>query len=308
MPLVICIPSYSRAVASENSASERGVVVRILEMIAGLSLGVMLAMQVQAAEPKRLVSADAGATNMIVALGLADSLVAVDVTSPASGDLAELPRIGYHRNLSAEGLLSLSPTHLVGTDHMGPDTTLSVLEGAGVELIRLPAAYSLPALKSNLQAMAEALGREAQAQSLLDRFAAQTAELQTHSLKGNKVAFILSARGGFRLAGAGSNAGQAMIDLLGADNVADFENYRSVSMESLLAMEPDVILVAGEMSSDPAAALLENQPLLAHTPAGKAGHIFTVDGATLVAGLSLAALDEAERVANAVQPSRPSGH
>ena len=48
MPLVICIPSYSRAVASENSASERGVVVRILEMIAGLSLGVMLAMQVQA--------------------------------------------------------------------------------------------------------------------------------------------------------------------------------------------------------------------------------------------------------------------
>ena len=281
---------------------------RILEMIAGLSLGVVLAVQVQAAEPKRLISADAGATNMIVALGLEDSLVAVDVTSPASGDLAELPRIGYHRNLSAEGLLSLSPTHLVGTDHMGPDTTLSVLEGAGVELIRLPAAYSLPALKSNLQAMAEALGREAQAQSLLDRFAAQTAELQTHSLKGNKVAFILSARGGFRLAGAGSNAGQAMIDLLGADNVADFENYRSVSMESLLAMEPDVILVAGEMSSDPAAALLENQPLLAHTPAGKAGHIFTVDGATLVAGLSLAALDEAERVANAVQPSRPSGH
>ena len=131
---------------------------RILEMIAGLSMGVMLTIQVQAAEPKRLVSADAGATNMIVALGLADSLVAVDVTSPASGDLAELPRIGYHRNLSAEGLLSLSPTHLVGTDHMGPDTTLSVLEGAGVELIRLPAAYSLPALKSNLQAMAEALG------------------------------------------------------------------------------------------------------------------------------------------------------
>ena len=127
MPLVICIPSYSRAVASENSASERGVVVRILEMIAGLSMGVMLTIQVQAAEPKRLVSADAGATNMIVALGLADSLVAVDVTSPASGDLAELPRIGYHRNLSAEGLLSLSPTHLVGTDHMGPDTTLSVL-------------------------------------------------------------------------------------------------------------------------------------------------------------------------------------
>ncbi|MED5239670.1 MAG: ABC transporter substrate-binding protein [Pseudomonadota bacterium] len=281
---------------------------RILEMIAGLSISVVLAVQVQAAEPKRLISADAGATNMIVALGLEDSLVAVDVTSPASGELAELPRIGYHRNLSAEGLLSLSPTHLVGTDHMGPDTTLNVLEDAGVELIRLPAAYSLPALKSNLQAMAEALGREAQAQGLLDRFAARTAALQAHSLKGNKVAFILGARGGFRLAGAGSNAGQAMIELLGADNVADFENYRSVSTESLLAMEPDVILVAGEMSTDPAAVLLEKQPLLSHTPAGKAGQIYTVDGATLVAGLSLAALDEAERVANAVQSSRPSGY
>ncbi|WP_102790372.1 hemin ABC transporter substrate-binding protein [Alcanivorax sp. MD8A] len=281
---------------------------RIVKMTGSLLAGLMLALQVQAAEPMRLISADAGATNMIVALGLADSLVAVDVTSPASGDLAELPRIGYHRNLSAEGLLSLSPTHLVGTDHMGPDTTLSVLEGAGIELIRLPAAYSLPALESNLKTMAEALGREAQAQSLLDRFAAQTAELQTHSLKGNKVAFILSARGGFRLAGAGSNAGQAMIDLLGADNVADFENYRTVSMESLLAMEPDVILVAGEMSGDPAAALLDSQPLLAHTPAGKRGHIYSVDGASLVAGLSLAALDEAERVANAVGNPDPSSH
>ena len=120
MPLVICIPSYSRAVASENSASERGVVVRILEMIAGLSMGVMLTIQVQAAEPKRLVSADAGATNMIVALGLADSLVAVDVntggdTSPAAGlkanmaALRDLPRQLRLRGLGGQVVVDLAP-------------------------------------------------------------------------------------------------------------------------------------------------------------------------------------------------------
>lgn len=256
----------------------------------------------QADPPMRLISADAGATNMITALGLADSLVAVDVTSQATDGVGSLPRIGYHRNLSAEGLLSLSPTHLVGTEHMGPDTTLSVLEGAGVQLIRLPAAYSLSTLENNLQQMAVALGREDQAQALLDRFARQTEALEAHSLKGLNVAFILSARGGFRLAGSG-NAGQAIIDLLGADNVADFANYRTVSMESLLVMAPDVVLVAGEMSDEPAEQLLESQPLLAHTPAGKAQRIFSVDGSTLVAGLSLAALDEAERVAKAVETS-----
>lgn len=280
--------------------------VMVLNQLAVLIL-IMAASPLQAGQTMRLVSADAGATHMITALGLADSLVAVDVTSQVPEERASLARIGYHRNLSAEGLLSLSPTHLVGTEKMGPNSTLDVLESAGVTLIRLPAAYSLPVLEQNLQRMAAALGRESQANVLQRRFAKRKKALKSRSLKGLEVAFLLRAGGSVRLAGSGT-AGQAFIDVLGGENVVAFANYRTVSMESLLAMTPDVVLVAGETQQDPAAALLKEQPLLAQTPAGQAQRFYSVNSASLVAGLSLAALAETERVVDAVARDAASQH
>ena len=43
-----------------------------------------------------------------------------------------LPKIGYQRALSAEGILSLRPTVVIGTTEAGPPTVIEQLRAAGV--------------------------------------------------------------------------------------------------------------------------------------------------------------------------------
>ncbi|TAA41745.1 MULTISPECIES: heme/hemin ABC transporter substrate-binding protein [Corallincola] len=243
---------------------------------------------------ERLVSTDAGATDLIVAMGLADELVAIDVTSqPPQGK--QLPSVGYHRALSAEGLLSLKPTTVVGSEHMGPPAAVQALESAKVQLVQLPSADTPTDLANNIQQLAAALNRPEQGEALLIQLNRQLGLLNEVDRSEQRVAFLLAMDPSkLRLAGAGTG-GDAFIDLLGAQNVAEFDNYRNVSAESLLSMQPTVILVAGKVTDQAVTSLLTANPILQHTPAGSQQRIIAVDGSSLVAGLSMAAVAEAKR-------------
>src|SRR3546814_14751433 len=94
---------------------------------------VMLASQgVLAAElPQRWVSAGGAVSEWVSALGGESKLVGVDTTSQHPEALRDLPSIGYQRQLSAEGVLSLRPQILVGTEEMGPPPVLSQLRSPG---------------------------------------------------------------------------------------------------------------------------------------------------------------------------------
>lgn len=57
----------------------------------------------------RIISAGAAVTEIVEALGAEKQLVAIDVTSEQpKGE--PLPVVGYHRQLSTEGLMALHPT------------------------------------------------------------------------------------------------------------------------------------------------------------------------------------------------------
>ena len=72
----------------------------------------------------------------------------------------------------------------------------------------------------------------------------QAAQLAASALTGERIAFILAVEPGkLRLAGNGT-AGAAFINVLGAQNIADFDAYRTLSAEAILELAPSVILVA----------------------------------------------------------------
>ena len=96
---------------------------------------------------------------------------------------------------------------------------------------------------------------------------------------------------------------QALIKLLGAKNIADYGNYRNVSAESLLAMNPTVILVAGRLPDSAVEELLNAQNVLKYSAAVKSDNIKSIDGSSLVAGLSVTAIKEAIRLAQNIHPS-----
>lgn len=243
---------------------------------------------------ERLVSTDAAATEIILALGAGDRLVAVDITSPLPDELAQLPRIGYHRALAAEGILALNPDLVIGSEHMGPPHVLKALRGAGVELLQLPSANSLATVAANVRTVAARLGVN-DAQALMPELAPSAQFLQTAAPLSQTAVFILNGEGGkMRLAGR-NTTGDAFIHLLGLENAAQHANFRVTSAEALLELAPDIILVA-DIENAGSNAILQGNPVLRYSDALKNNRLYTVDASALVAGLSLAAIEDAAQL------------
>ncbi|MCG9682107.1 hemin ABC transporter substrate-binding protein [Vibrio sp. Isolate23] len=271
----------------------------LIKGIAALSLSAVAA---TAIANERIISAGSAVTELILALEQQNQLVAVDVTSELPQNLT-LPKIGYHRNLSSEGLMALNPTRLIGSDEMGPETSLSQLKTAGVEVNivnTLPTPEGLLerideiAALTDSQKNAEVLKAEVNQQiSSLEKNKAKTKEAQ-------KVLFLLIHEGRPANVAGANTTPNAIIELAGGINPAasKLDSYKPLSTEAMLEMQPDVILVSGRSyeKMGGADAILAKMPLLAATPAGQSKNIITVDGHALVGGLGLKSLSEAERL------------
>lgn len=74
--------------------------------------------------------------------------------------------MGYRRRLSAEGILSLRPDVLVGTEEMGPPPVLAQIRKAGVRVELFSSKAELAAVDENLKHLGQLLGAEQQASAL----------------------------------------------------------------------------------------------------------------------------------------------
>ncbi|MGI9859101.1 heme/hemin ABC transporter substrate-binding protein [Vibrio vulnificus] len=272
-------------------------------MILGLSFALLstaLSMPLQAAQ-ERIISAGSAVTELILALHAEQSLIAVDVTSQLP-DGQQLPKIGYHRRLSVEGLLALSPTKLIGSDEMGPAPVLQQLKSTGVDIEVVNTQANVDGLKARIDQIAAILNKPQEAQQLKS-----LVDQQVQSLKANqptnqkkKVLFLLIHEGRAANVAGTDTTPDAIINLAGAINPAadKITAYKPLSSESMVEMQPDVILVSGrsfEKLGGPD-AIIKMMPLLAATPAGQNKQIMTIDGAALVGGLGLKSLAEAKRL------------
>ncbi|KIE21817.1 hemin receptor [Vibrio sinaloensis] len=269
----------------------------ILKTVAALSL-TFCATYTNASE--RIISAGSAVTEIIFALEQQDKLVAVDVTSAIPKDL-ELPKIGYHRRLSAEGLLALGVNRLIGSDEMGPDTTLAQLKSAGVKVDVVNTKATPTGLLERIDEIALITGAEQQAEKLKRQVNQQIETLEANQPEvGKKVLFLLIHEGRPANVAGKDTTPNAIIELAGGINPAaeQLNSYKPMSTEAMVEMQPDVILVSGRSYDKMGGAeqILSKMPLLAATPAGKNKRIIKVDGHALVGGLGLKSLSEAERL------------
>ncbi|MCC3814134.1 heme/hemin ABC transporter substrate-binding protein [Vibrio parahaemolyticus] len=257
---------------------------------------------------ERVVSAGSAVTELLLALDAKDSLVAVDVTSTLPQGM-ELPDVGYHRRLSAEGLLALSPTKLIGSDEMGPTTTLNQLKSVGVDVEVVNTEANVDGLLHRIDQITTIMNRESQAANLKQEVKTQVESLQANqpapSAK-KKVLFLLIHEGRPANVAGLDTTPDAIIALAGGDNPAakKLTSYKPLSTEAMVEMQPDVILVSGRSyeTMGGADAILNAMPLLAATPAGQTKNIITIDGHALVGGLGLKSLSEAKRLNTLLYP------
>lgn len=255
---------------------------RRLVLAAALAL---LAAPLSAAE--RLAIAGGDLTEIAFALGAGDRVVGVDTTSVFPPEAQALPQMGYLRRLSPEGVLSLSPDRLIAAPDAGPPSALEAMRAAGLDIVMAPEGETLAAVPAKMRFMGEALGRPAEAETLADRFEADLAEVLAKTARlpeRPRVLFLLSvARGAPVAAGDGTSAAAVIEAAGGALATPEFEGWKPVSPEAILAAAPDaVVMMDGHAERAGGAAQVLSLPGLALTPAARDGRFLTVDGVRLL--------------------------
>lgn len=245
----------------------------------GAAAGALAAWHVpaaQAAEPARIVTVGGALTEIVYLLGAQAQLVGTDTTSVYPKAALRTPKVGYQRQLSAEGLLSLRPDVVVSTDEAGPPVVLEQLRSAGVRLELLHSSHDLADLQRKVQAVGRATGRAAQAAELQRRIdgewqaALAAVHARSADARPKRVLFVLAHGGSPQVSGR-NTAANAVIELAGGRNALDsFEGYRPMTAEAVVAAAPDLILTTRQaIDAAGGAATFWQRPGLSLTPAGQ---------------------------------------
>ena len=254
-------------------------------MIRAFCLSLALAAPAPAEDAARVITLGGSVTEIAVALGAEDQLVARDTTSNFPKSIEALPDVGYIRALSPENLLALDPTLIVAEGDDGPPEAVEVLKAAGIPFVLVPEATDPSGLVAKIAAVADALdlpGKAliAEVETGFAASAGRAAEVATPK----RVLFILSLQGGGVMAGGGGTEAEGIIRLAGGINAATgFQGYKPMTDEAVLAAQPEVILMMdreGDLSISDADVLA--QPALSQTPAAAAGALVRMDGMLLL--------------------------
>ena len=267
---------------------------RLSTRLISLCAGLMISHASLAGElPQRWVSAGGALSEWVSALGAESKLVGVDTTSQHPESLKSLPSIGYQRQLSAEGILSLKPDVLIGTDEMGPPPVLAQIRGAGVPVEMFSAKADLASLEATLKHLGRLLGNEAQAGQLFNDYQQQLVRHQQqvkvaqadHKKPG--VLLLLGHAGGKPLIAGKDTAADWLLTQAGGHNLATHTGYKPFSVEALAGLNPEVLVFADRSLTGEAArtALFKENPVLASIRAAKNGRVYELDPTLLVGGL-----------------------
>lgn len=197
----------------------------------------------------RIAVAGGSITEIIYLLGYEDRLVGVDSTSNYPVAATHLPSVGYVRNLSVEGLLSLQPTLILGEDDMGPPTVLEQLKHAGVDTRRIPERHDAQGILAKIECVASLLNvPQDETEARLQEFRTVAEKLKnahvSHPSSEVNVALLLSLDSGAPIAAGDNTSGGGFLRIVGATNVfAELDGWKPVSPEFMTAANPDVIVI-----------------------------------------------------------------
>jgi iron complex transport system substrate-binding protein len=234
------------------------------------------------AAPPRLVVAGGGLAEIVVALGAREALAGVDSTCLFPAALTRLPQIGYLRQLSAEGVLSLRPDLLLLAQEAGPPGVVAQLRAAGLRVVQAGRVQSPEELERAIHLVAGALDREGPGRALAAALAADFAALEAtlpRAAPPPRALFLLAAGGGAPMASGRGTAAAAMLHLAGARSAVEgYEGYRPLSAEAALAAAPDWLVAP--LHSVEARGGRERflaQPALSLLPAARQGRFAAFD-------------------------------
>ncbi|MBB4118837.1 iron complex transport system substrate-binding protein [Mesonia hippocampi] len=229
-----------------------------------------------AKETLKIVSLNGAITETIAALGKGDNIVGRDVTSSFPDNL-KAKDLGHVRSLTIEPILEVSPNLILASNKdVNPDLNAKI-EASKIKTQFINQTFSVVGAKKLIENVANAIGVENYT-SLQENITKDIAKL-TPIEKKPKVLFIY-ARGQMLMVAGTNTPMEALINIAGGENaITEFENFKPLTPESLIEINPDAILMfnSGLKSAGGIDAMLQVSGML-QTQAGKNKRILTMDG------------------------------
>jgi len=195
------------------------------------------------AAPKRIVAIGAFYAQAVADLGAADLLVGLADSPDNPLELDGVPSVGPSYAPSVERIVALSPDLVLGATDWNGDR--EALELAGIVVYSAPWFTTLESILSGIESIASVLDREPMAATLTGSIARRILELEAEALWRPPVraAYVYGgASDELYAVGQGTPEDELLARAGGTNLFADLTGYVRISVEALLAADPDVIV------------------------------------------------------------------
>ena len=233
----------------------------------------------------RIVSLSGDFSEIVWELGLADNLVAVDLSSVYPSEVMRTkPRIGVEFVLLAEPIIAQEPTVVLGDIDAAPQAVIDQVRQAGIPVVIFPRLTGLGAPAEKIRQVGEVLGVSERAERLAIRVQAEVdaaVALAEGVEERPPTVFLYIASQSTMLLLGSNTVVDGMMAAVGAIDVgppAGPDGFLPLTPEALVAAAPEVILTA-ERGFERVGGLdgFLEIPGVAQTPAGRAGRILVFE-------------------------------
>ena len=205
----------------------------------------------------KIISIGSSNTEILAELGFGDKIIAADTYSfDVSGIKSDIPLFDMYAP-DAEQMLDLQPDIMFVTGMSKSDgiDKFNILHSAGICVIYIPSSSSINVIKEDIRYIAAVMGADQKGASIIKDMEKEIADIKKIGDKitdKKTVYFEISPAPWMYSFGVGTFLNE-MLELVGAVNVlADMGDWFSVTDETILEADPDVILTSVNYVDDPA--------------------------------------------------------
>ncbi len=237
----------------------------------------------------RVVSVSKQINEFIYDVAGQKDLVARDLTSVYPPAITKLPSVGYHRALSAEGIISMKPTLFLTDGNVGPEAVLDQLRKVGIPVLVLKPGSTLDSAEALMRQVGYQFHRDAAADGVIAAWHAGMDSVLSDTVASTaprpRVLVMHFGQVINNYLGIGPNGpANDMLRWAGARNVIDSGAAMTRLTPELIAkLAPDVI-IATDLGFDRvgSAEKFASLPGVALTPAAKSHRIYRIDETELL--------------------------
>jgi iron complex transport system substrate-binding protein len=227
---------------------------------------------------------------IIWALGAQDKVVGIDLSTTYPPEVKEVQTVGYHRALSAEGIVSLHPTAIINDNNIGPPQVVQQLQQLNIPMKTFTAKNdSFDGTKALIREMGAYFHKEQRAEELCktldDQRAASLEKVKQYSDhprvavihfgRASNVYLVVGKGGG----GDGGGVSQ-MVELAGGQMAVENRGMQRMESPEIIAQaNPDVILLTnyGYDRLNGSLDQIKALPGVATSNAARNNHIYRIE-------------------------------